>query len=302
MMDPLARLKLSAALPLAVLVLGTLVAALPARAAQVAFVEASSERGGSSEVTAWHATDGKNDVAWCSSPEDTRPTLSFGFDEPVTVTHLGLVGGAYNGATLAKGTRRAQTVVVEDLSHQVELTFRGAPQMQVIEIKPPMKGKRITLFFRDAGDDEDGSDGDTSALPPAPLCVGEVLLKSKDVALTGAQVSSRLRTVSPAGRKLLHEWLDDPSAPQRILTFHVDGTFAYSYAPYLEGKPVSMRGKWSAADRTITLEVGGKPYRLNSRLTVIDGGEQRTTELVLEGSGPHASIPATYRPAPARLR
>lgn len=266
----------------------------PARAADVAFVEASSELDGAQRAaSAWNAVDGKEGTPWCAHPDDTSPMLSMGFSRSVTITHLGLVVGASRGDALVKDSRRARVVFAEDAAHRVEVKFRDLPSMQVVELTPPIRGRRVTLVFPGA------YEGST---PDAPLCVGEVLLKSKESALTGAQVASRLRAVPLAGRKLLHEWLDDPSAPQRTLLFDVDGTFQYGYRPLLEGKPVKLRGRWSAGERSVTLEVGGKAHKLDTRLTRIDDGERRAVELILEGEGPDPSLAATYRPAPARVR
>jgi hypothetical protein len=137
--------------------------------------------------------------------------------------------------------------------------------------------------------------------PEAPLCVAEVVLRHKDNAMTGAQIATKVRALNTPQRRLLHEWLDDVSAPQRTLLFNLDGTFSYRYEPLLEGKPAKVRGKWSAVDRSITFEGGGKTWRAESRLTKVDEGDVHTVELVISGDVPHPSMAATYRPAPARL-
>lgn len=276
-----------------VLALALACGAAPVAAEDIAFVEASSELDeGRPATNMYNAVDGKDTTAWCASAGDRAPVLSFGFDQPVTVTHIGIVIGAVKGGELDRSTRRARIVNVGDIGHRVEAKFRDEVALQVLELSPPAKGRRIVVEFTNVYD---------GATPDAPLCIGEVVLKTKGKELTGTQIATKLRALNTPSKRLLHEWLDDVSAPQRTLLFNVDGTFTYRYEPLLDGKPARLRGKWTAVNRAVTLETGGKSYRLESRLTKIDEGDEHTVELVLSGEPPHPSVTATYRPAPARL-
>lgn len=274
-------------------VVSAAVAAAPAAAEDMAFVEASSElEEGRPATSVYNVADGKDTTAWCSGKDDQKATLSFGFDQPVVVTHIGLVVGEVKGGAIDKQNRRARIVFVGDAEHRVEAKFRDEPNMQILELTPPAKGRRIMVEFPGVYD---------GARPDAPLCVSEVQLKSKELALTGDRIAGKVRALNTPSKRLLHEWLDDPSAPQRTLLFNVDGTFSYKFEPILEGKPVKLRGKWTAVDRSIVLESGGKSFRVQSRLTKIDDGDEHTVELVLDGDPPTPSMAATYRPAPLRL-
>lgn len=270
-----------------------LAAAPAAWAEDIAFAEASSELDdGKPATNVYNAVDGKETTAWCTKREDANTAaLSFGFDQPVTVTHIGLVVGAIKGGELDKTTKRARIVYVADVEHRVEAKFKDEASMQILELKPPAKGKRIVVEFPGAYD----------GAPNAPLCIGEVLLKNGGTTMTGANVASKVRALNTPSKRLLHEWLDDVSAPQRTLLFNIDGTFNYRFEPLLEGKPYKARGKWTAVDRAITLTIGDKSWRVESRLTKIDDGDEHTVELVVSGDPPHPSMAATYRPAPARL-
>jgi hypothetical protein len=273
--------------------LATSFLAVPALAEDIAFVEASSELDDGRPATSmYNAVDGKDTTAWCSKKDDAAPILSFGFDQPVTVTHIGLVVGGLKGTELDKAKKRARIVYVGDVEHRVEAKLRDDPAMQVLELSPPAKGKRIVVEFPGAYD---------GATPDAPLCISEVVLKHKDSAMTGAQIAGKMRALNTPSKRLLHEWLDDPSAPTRTLLFNLDGTFTYTFEPLLEGKPAKLRGKWTAVDHAITLDIGGKTFRLESRLTTIDDGDEHTVELVLSGDPPTPSMNATYRPAPSKL-
>jgi hypothetical protein len=271
-----------------------LMLALPAAAEDIAFMEASSElHDGRPATNMYNAVDGRETTAWCSKAEDANSAvLSFGFDQPVTVTHLGIIVGAIKGSGLDKTNKRARIVYVADVAHRVEAKFRDDGAMQTLELSPPAKGRRIVIELADA---YDGSS------PNAPLCVAEVVLKNKNAVMTGNSVASKVRALNTPSKRLLHEWIDDVSAPSRTLLFNLDGTFKYRFEPLLEGKPAKLKGKWSAVDRAITLTIGGKSWRIESRLTKVEDGSAQTVELVLAGDAPHPSMAATFRPAPARL-
>jgi hypothetical protein len=273
------------------------------RAEDIAFVESSSELDdGKPATTMWNAVDGKETTAWCTKPgaEAQTAVLSFGFEKAVTVTHIAIVVGAFSATGAMKGEggldktkKRARIVYVADVEHRVEAKFKDDVGVQTLELTPPAKGKRIVVEILGAYE---------GATPDAPLCVGEVTLKHKNDALTGASIATKLRGLNTPSKKLLHEWLDDVSAPQRTLLMNVDGTFTYRFEPLLEGKPVKLKGKWTATGTGITFDIGGKTTRVAARLTKIeDSGDDHVVELVLSGEAPHPSMAATYRPAPFRL-
>ncbi|HEY4220489.1 MAG TPA: discoidin domain-containing protein [Myxococcota bacterium] len=269
-----------------------------ARADDIAFAEASSELDDGKPATSlWNAVDGKDTTSWCAKPDDSAPVLSFGFDQPVTVTHLTLIVGGLKGTDpdrgLDKTKKRARIVYVVDAEHRVEAQFKDDPGPQTLELSPPAKGRRIVVEFPGF------YDGDK---PNASLCIAEVTLKNKGTELTGAAVATKLRALNTPSKRLLHEWLDDVSAPTRTLLFNVDGTFTYRFEPLLEGKPAKAHGKWSTAGSALLLTVGDKNFRLDSRLTKVDNGaDGATVELTLSGDAPTPSMAASYHPAPAKL-
>ena len=274
------------------------VTASAAHAEDVAFVESSSELDdGKPASSMYNAIDGKDTTAWCAKPGDAMPLLSFGFAEPVTVTSITLLVGATKGTPidLDKSKKRARIVYIGDNDHRVEAKFKDDVGVQTLELSPPAKGKRIVVEFPGVYD---------GAAPDAPLCVSEIVLKSKNNELTGASVATKLRSMNGPGKKLLHEWLDDVSAPTRTLLFNVDGTFAYRFEPLLEGKPAKVRGKWTAAGSSVTFTIGDKSWRMESRITRVDEGaspDAATVELTLQGDAPSPSMAATFHPAPSKL-
>ncbi len=271
------------------------VGASSARAAGPAFIESSSELDDGKPATAmWNVVDNNASTVWCTSRGEGKQALNFTFEEPVTVTHIGLLfqHAAKDAAVVDKVNRRPKIVYVADTNHRVEARFKDTTEMQVLELTPPAKGQRVVIEF------DETWPGVTDG---APLCIAEVVLRNKTKELT-ADLAPKARALNTPARKLLHVWHDDLSAPTRTLVFNVDGTFNYRFAPLLDDqKPAKVKGRWTAGGSTVTLEVGGKSYTLQSRLTKIDDGDDPHTELSLSGDAPHPSMIETFKPAPLLL-
>jgi len=258
-----------------------------------AFMESTSEQDAGKPATSmWNAVDGNPGTMWCTSgPPGRKEALNFTFEEPVTITHLGLLLVGKDGVA-DKTNKRPRVVFVADVEHRVEARFKDVAEMQVLELTPPARGTRVVVEFEEAAP---GATDDT------PLCVAEVVLKSKGKELTDG-LGARARGVNGPARKLLHQWHDDISAPMRTLIFNVDGTFTYRFQPLLDDeKPASVKGKWSAGGSTLTLDTGGKSWRLTTRLTAVDGGSSDSTVLNLSGTAPHPSMIGDFNPAPMLL-
>ncbi len=267
-----------------------------AGAAAPAFVEATSERDdGKPQSSMWNAVDGNEGTVWCTKPmmNGGKEALNFAFDAPVEVTHLEIVlhKGKEPG-TVDKSIKRPRIVFVADVEHRVEAKFKDVSDQQVLELTPPAKGMRVVVEFEDPypGEADD-----------APLCVAEVVLKSHGKDVT-SELGAKVRGVNTGARKLLHQWHDDISAPSRTLVFNVDGTFTYRFESLLDdSKPVRLKGRWTAAGTTLSLETGGKPYKLEMRFTRVDSGEGNVEMLTLSGAAPHESMIEDFKPAPLLL-
>jgi hypothetical protein len=266
--------------------------ATTAAAEELAYVVATSElEAGKLASSPYNLIDGNPATSWCSqrSPEDE--SIVFGFERNVTVTGISVTLADAPGEKLDKARRRAKTIVVSDGELVRDIPLKDQAGAQVIELAQPTKGTRVTLDLKEFYD---------GATDTAPICIAEVVLKSKGGTLTPASAATKAKALSSAERRLLSEWLDELSAPQRYLLLSLDGTFSFRFEPLLEGKPVKLRGKWTATERSLNLEWNGKPYRLNARLTKVDEGDTHTSNLTLSGEGPHSSMNAELRPAPTK--
>jgi hypothetical protein len=270
-----------------------LLAALPAAAMPPSFVEATSELDdGKPASSMWNAVDGNPATAWCTrGPPGRKEALNFTFEEPVVVTHLGILLASKDGST-DKSHRRPRVVYVADVEHRVEARFKDTTDGQSLELTPPARGTRVVVEFEDPW---------PGTADDAPLCVAEVSLRARGKDLTEG-LGAKVRAVNASGRKLLHQWHDDISAPSRTLIFNVDGTFLYRFEDLLgEQKPVKLAGKWSATAGSVTLELGGTSHKLTTRLTAVDSGGQPSTVLTLSGDAPHPSLVNDFHPAPLLL-
>lgn len=261
-----------------------------------AFLEATSELDDGKPATAmWNVADDNVGTVWCSSKgQNGKQAINFTFEEAVTVTHLGLLfpRSKADANAVDKTNKRPKIVYVADTEHRVEAKFKDTTEMQVLELTPPAKGRRVVVEF---------DEGWPGASEDAPLCVAEVVLKSKNKELT-SELAAKARAMNTPQRKLLHQWHDDLSAPTRTFLFNVDGTFKYTFTPLLDDqKPAKIKGKWTAGGSSVTLEVNGKSYTLQTRLTKIDDGDDHYVQLSLSGDAPHDSMIETFKPAPILL-
>ena len=277
------------------LAVAVVIALAPAvRASSPAFIEATSELDGGKPATSmWNAVDANTGTVWCTQKQSSgKQAINFTFDDAVTVTHIGLLAPHAKDGSVDKVNKRAKIVYVADVGHRVEAKFKDTAEMQVLELTPPAKGRRVVVEFDESW---------AGAADDAPLCVAEIVLKSKAKELT-SDLGHKARGMNAPARKLLHQWHDDLSAPTRTLLFNVDGTFQYRFTPLLDDqKPAKLKGKWSAGGSSVTLDTGGKSFTLKTRLTTIDDGDDPHTELALSGEAPHPSMIESFKPAPLLL-
>jgi hypothetical protein len=271
----------------------TLFAASGAAAQDLAYVEATSELDNGRPATyAYNLVDGQATTAWCSKDGSGPHTIVYGFKKPVQITKLGIMVGSLQGDKLNTKRSRLATLMVSDGQTRREISFDDVAELQEVQLDPPIEGRRFVFDIKSVKPGQPSS---------AAVCIGELALSNGPKELTGKDVHKALRGVNTPARKLLHSWVDEPSAPERTLVFSLDGTFTYVFEPLLDGDPVNLSGTWRAVgSKKVVLEVKGKKYTLSSRITRIDDGENQTQELRLSGDGPSPSLNSAFRAAPIR--
>lgn len=273
---------------------GALAFSVGARAEEVAYVEVSSELDDGKPATyVYNLLDGRDTTVWCSKRGPTKETIVFGFEKPQKVTHIDIVVAAKKGEGIDTSKQRARTLWVSDGEVRREIPVKDLGDVQELKLDPAIQAQRIIIDIPAMR----GVDGNTDA----PLCIADITLKNGSRTYSGEETAKKVRALPTPARRLLHSWVDDVGAPERTLVFSLDGTFHYAFEPLMEGKPVKLSGKWSTAGREIAFETRGKKTTMKTRLTKIDDGGKGSTELMLEGDGPHESMNAAFRIAPARL-
>jgi hypothetical protein len=272
--------------------LATTLAAPHALAGNLAFLEASSELDdGRPRSYVYKLIDGKETTAWCSKPNaEGGETITLGFLKPDKVRELTVVVGAVRGGKLDKKRARAKLLSVSDGQMEQQFPLDDSAKPQKLKLNPPAKGRMIVVRIDEIYPGEPGSE----------LCMGQMTIKGRAV-YGGDNTGREVRSLPTPARRMLHQWVDEPSAPERTLILGLDGTFRYEFVPLMEGRPVKLVGKWRAGHRSLTLETRGKKYVLKKRLTEVENDYGKSQQMTLQGDAPHSSLNADFVIAPATL-
>jgi hypothetical protein len=259
-----------------------------ASAEALAFVKASSELDdGRPRSYAFNLVDGKPTTSWCAKPTDGELKIVFGFKKAMKVTRLSVVAGSVRGKAFDARRKHARVLGVNDGNHMREIKLTEQVGAQTVTLDPPVEGRQFAVTVLNAR----GGEG--------PVCLGEITIKSTRGQLSGPSVGTKVRGLSTPARRMVHRWVDNVDAPERTLLLALDGTFTYRFEPLLEGKPVTLRGKWRGSHRWLKLEMGSKSFAMKKKMTRIDDGDQQLVQLSLKGKAPHPSLVSEFSPAPS---
>lgn len=262
--------------------------ALPAHGASLAYVEWSSAKDTDQQKQAYMAFDDQKKTAWCSGPNAVGDQLVAGFLDKQVVDEIGFIVGAVDKkGALDKSRARIQELRVSDGLTQQLLQFKDKADLQFVHINPALNSRRITfsiekVFF--------------GARRSSPVCISSIILRKSGRTLNAAKTATTIRLLKKNNLSLLHLWIDAPGAPERYLTFSLDGRFSWIFAPILEGKPAKIKGHWSRKGDTLYLSPNrGKSASLKMSLGRVADGDQVFQQLLIEGKAPHPSLAATYQ-------
>jgi hypothetical protein len=135
--------------------------------------------------------------------------------------------------------------------------------------------------------------------PEAPVCVSDVIFLAQGRALNGPWLMPQLKP-APRMAALLGTWFAGyEGAPDRFLSFYLDGTFRYVAEPFEDAAGRrNVKGRYSVGSTQLTLELPkhGKVRLQLRREPRAQGGEQ----LVLDGALPEplAQLAGTFRSQP----
>lgn len=258
---------------------------------QLSYLHASSAENGDAPSTwGFNAVDGKNTTAWCTGGEDpVGQMVVLGFMQKETISSISVVAGQLRGGILDTGHARVRELQLNDGHEKRNITLADQAEPQELQLQPPMQVRQLALVVKDVYPAE-GSN------PSA--CLADVTLSHGKTLLTGESVARMARSLPRNKLSLVGVWIDDPSAPERFLTFSLDGTFAWRFEPLMEGSPVTLKGEWDLSGSRLTLKVKGHPkpavFKVERERVVTRKGAHE--QLTLDGEDGHEKLAGEYRP------
>ena len=254
--------------------------AAPPRAAGVGYAQAKDayrreEQPGRYDVH--NLVDGRELSAWCTPGADPldQPVV-VGFKDTVTLDEVRVFTG--NGADdkSFQAASRAKEFSLESAHGARRFSVEDRRGLQTVQLQPPLEGARFTLRVLDQYPAED---------PEAPVCVSDVIFSAGGRALNGPWLMPHLKPnkrVAP----LLGTWFAGyDGAPDRYLSFYLDGTFRYVAEPFEDAAGRrNVAGRYSVGSTHLTLELPKQGrVRLQLRREPREGGGE---QLRLEGTLP----------------
>jgi hypothetical protein len=256
----------------------SLLAAAAHAAPSVGWVRASGQLDASTpgRYTPLNLLDGVPATVWCSRNADAlSESLTFGFAEPVTVTRLEVTTGNAATEETFHAFSRVRKLLLRGPDATATVTLEDRLGPQTVQLAKPLKGTHFALEVLDTFSAED---------PLAPACLADVVPYAGATALAGPVLKKWL-VYQPGRTEVLGLWYAGPeSAPDRTLTFFLDGTWRYlPEGQSSKGKPLS--GKWwtKAGDVWLTLPGMGKVQARPRIATRQDPGAKPLTTLSFEG-------------------
>jgi hypothetical protein len=264
-----------------------LLAAVVHAAPSVGWVRASGQLDASTpgRYTPLNLLDGLPSTVWCSRNADAlSENLAFGFAEAVMLTRFDVTTGNAATSETFHAFSRVRKLLLRGPDGTATLSVEDRLGPQTVQLAKPMRGKNFTLEVLDTYSAED---------PLAPACLADVLPFSGTTALAGPALRTRLG-YQPGRAEVLGLWYGGPEgAPDRTLTFFLDGSWRASpEGSSGKGKPSS--GKWwtKAGEVWLTLPGAGK-VQAQPRLSVQkDASGKPLLSLSLEG--PVGELKQTY--------
>lgn len=217
-------------------VLAILLAGTPVRADTLAYIRASSQAERDADIAKYHPMNLLDDdpaTLWCEGD----PGDGEGQGIRIIFKKAQKIDRVVIGPTLKTG-RRVLTVEVSDGINviRIQLGDRYAEQ----SFSPAMKGEEYTVTILEVGPANEAA----KDLGPNVACLADVMMYLKKKPFGGRTPPSKLRFDKNRDR-ILGVWNGgDLGAPEKYLTFGLDGTWAWKYEPLMGGKPKKLKGEY----------------------------------------------------------
>jgi hypothetical protein len=225
-----------------------------------------------------HLLDGRDTTAWCAPPGEGPARVVIGFKDVVSVDEVRVYTGDGTDRAAFKAHARAKKLTLTVVDAARALKVEDKRGLQAVPLNPPLLGARFILEVVDRypGAKED-----------APVCLTDLVFISGGKPLNGTFLAPRMKYDARLA-PLLGTWFGGlDGAPDRFLSFYVDGTYRFTREPLEGGGPSSVTGTYTVSGTRLTLEVP-KRGRVTVRLKrgESEGGQTPGATLDVEGPVP----------------
>jgi hypothetical protein len=228
--------------------------------------------------TPLNVLDGRDATVWCASDQQgTRARMTIGFKGVASLDEVRVYTG--NGSTRDsfKSYARAKKITLEGKNGARNFTLEDKRGLQTVPLNPPITGGWVTLEVKDT---YPGSE------PEIPACLTDVVFYSGGKPLNGTKLAPVMK-YNARMAPLLGTWFaGHEGAPDRFLSFYVDGTYHFVYEPLSGEEPTMVAGGFRASSSRLSLELP-KKGRISVRFTRAEAeGSPGGYTLTLEGNLP----------------
>ena len=205
------------------------------RADTLAYVRASSQYQRDKALEGFHPLnllDDDPDTIWCEGAEGTGEgeEIRFYFKSPQKIDRIVITPTPLSG-------RRVSMVRVSDGTNNATVELGDSVAEQ--PLKKPMEGTTYVVTITQMAEPLT-----TSKLPNNVACLADVLFYYKNKLFGGKLTADKFKFDAQRD-KILGRWQGEPlGAPERFITFALDGTWEWSFVPMLGGKSEKVTGEY----------------------------------------------------------
>lgn len=213
----------------------------------LAYVRGSSQQDRETNKKTYHPLNLLDDdpaTAWCEGKEGVGEgeRVTFFFKRAQRIDRIVVAPALDSG-------RRVQVVKISDGTNTVRIPLNDAIVEQ--PLRKPMKGKTFTVSI-----DEVGGPNKGSSLKDDVACISDVLLYLNKRPFGGRLAPNKMR-YNEMRDKVLGRWSGEPfGAPEKFITFALDGTWVWTFEPLLEGRRAKLSGEYRFRGNRLLMRKG----------------------------------------------
>jgi hypothetical protein len=193
--------------------------------------------------------DGRDTTVWCAAEGEGQSPITIGFKGVATVDEVRLFTGNGSERDAFKAYARAKKLTLQGKDSARNFTVEDKRGMQTVPLKPAISGAWFTLEVKGT------YPGSESA---APVCLTDIVFYSEGKPLNGTKLAPVLKYEARTAA-LLGTWFAGlEGAPDRFLSFYVDGTYRFVHEPLDGTEPTVLTGTYTASSSKLTLELPKK--------------------------------------------